>query len=83
MAVLKKISISGIIFFSLILGYGSLINGKLTSIVDTDKGPIRGEIVRSVQKLVEYSAFRAIPYAKSPIGQLRFKVLFETKKKEN
>ncbi|KAF7988718.1 hypothetical protein HCN44_001291 [Aphidius gifuensis] len=52
---------------------GSLSEKLLTEIVSTNKGPVRGEIVKTVQNLIDYSAFRAIPYAKPPIGELRFK----------
>lgn len=66
-----------IIFVLLIFkpsGYSS--EQLLTEIVSTSKGPVRGEIVKTVQNLIDYSAFRAIPYAKPPIGDLRFKVFF-------
>lgn len=50
------------------------IRGELTSIVVTDKGPIQGEIRKTLFNSVPYSAFEGIPYGKPPIGKLRFKV---------
>lgn len=43
-------------------------------IVDTDNGRIRG--IKSITLLKEdpFYAFKGIPYAKPPIGDLRFKV---------
>ncbi|XP_034943628.1 cholinesterase 1-like [Chelonus insularis] len=46
--------------------------GKLTDVVQTKYGPVRGEIYETVQTGVEYSSFRGIPYAKPPVGKLRF-----------
>lgn len=67
----KRIFIQRLIFLLL----GNLIQGKLTDVVFTDKGPVQGERVRTAQNSsFEYSAFRGIPYAKPPIGELRFQV---------
>lgn len=42
-------------------------------IVDTDLGRIRG--IKKVSALgTSYTAFLGVPYAKPPIGELRFKV---------
>lgn len=42
-------------------------------IVDTDLGRIRG--IKNVSALqAPYSAFLGVPYAKAPLGELRFKV---------
>ncbi|KAF7996986.1 hypothetical protein HCN44_005263 [Aphidius gifuensis] len=50
-----------------------IIHGRLTDIINTNKGPVQGEIVSTVHdSSIKYSAFRAIPYAKPPIGELRF-----------
>lgn len=59
-----------------VIFYGEhFVQGRLTNIVETDKGPVQGEIVKTVHNSsIEYSAFRAIPYAKPPIGELRFQV---------
>ncbi|KAF7996983.1 hypothetical protein HCN44_005260 [Aphidius gifuensis] len=39
----------------------------------TDKGPVQGEILTTVHDTsIKYTSFRAIPYAKPPLGQLRF-----------
>lgn len=51
------------------------VYGRLTDIIETDRGPVQGEILKTVHdSSIEYSAFRAIPYAKPPIGELRFQV---------
>lgn len=42
-------------------------------IVEIQNGPIRGVIKKTVEGR-EYCAFLGIPYAKPPIGNLRFKV---------
>lgn len=44
------------------------------SIVHTTYGSVRGILQSSERKHVDFYAFRGIPYAKSPIGDLRFKV---------
>lgn len=43
-------------------------------IVDTDNGRIRGIKSTTLLKGDEFYAFKGIPYAKPPIGDLRFKV---------
>ncbi len=42
-------------------------------IVDTNYGPVRG-LKRTSVVGEQYYSFRGIPYAKAPIGDLRFKV---------
>ncbi|XP_043248312.1 juvenile hormone esterase-like [Colletes gigas] len=44
-----------------------------TSVVQTDKGPVRGRQMRTVLNEHDYSAFLGIPYAKPPLGDLRFR----------
>lgn len=44
-----------------------------TVIVDTNYGPVRG-LKRTSVVGDQYISFRGIPYAKAPIGDLRFKV---------
>lgn len=43
-------------------------------IVRTDKGPVKGEKLVTVDFGVPYTAFKGIPYAEPPTGFLRFKV---------
>lgn len=45
-----------------------------TKIVQTSNGPVRGSRETSPRKRVEFHAFRGIPYARPPLGDLRFKV---------
>ncbi|KAG4072167.1 hypothetical protein HA402_015666 [Bradysia odoriphaga] len=42
-------------------------------LVKTDSGYVRGVMLRTLLKDTEYIAYRGIPYAKPPVGDLRFK----------
>lgn len=54
----------------------------LTDIIETDKGPVQGEILTTVQdSSIKYSSFRGIPFAKPPIGELRFQVRVDVEEK--
>lgn len=44
--------------------------------VDTNNGKVRGIRKTSLIKEVNFYSFKGIPYAKSPTGELRFKVSF-------
>ncbi|XP_054009206.1 acetylcholinesterase-like, partial [Hylaeus anthracinus] len=46
---------------------------NLTQVVHTDKGPVQGFVTTTAIYNVPYSAFLGIPYAKPPVGDLRFK----------
>lgn len=46
-----------------------------TIIVETNYGPVRG-LKRTSAVGDQFFSFRGIPYAKPPIGELRFKVMF-------
>lgn len=46
-----------------------------TAIIETNYGPVRG-LKRTSAVGDQFYSFRGIPYAKSPIGELRFKVTF-------
>lgn len=73
---IEKIYIPIIILY-IFLFFGRIVEGRLTDVIQTDKGPVQGEIVKAVQNSsIEYSSFRGIPYANSPVGQLRFQVGF-------
>lgn len=43
-------------------------------IVTVEQGPLRGKVVKHI-KSGEYYSFQGIPYAKPPLGHLRFKVI--------
>lgn len=43
-------------------------------IVETNDGKIRGKQSNSLLKNIPFYAFKGIPYAKPPIGDLRFEV---------
>lgn len=49
--------------------------GSCEKIIETNSGSIRGRLETSIWKKVDFYAFRGIPYAKPPVGDLRFKVL--------
>lgn len=46
--------------------------------VTTKYGPVRGCKRTSIVG-EEYLSFRGVPYARPPLGDLRFKVMFHTK----
>lgn len=46
--------------------------------VETGNGLVRGSRHTSLRKKVEFFAFRGIPYAKPPVGDLRLKVFMGT-----
>ncbi|OAD59462.1 Esterase B1, partial [Eufriesea mexicana] len=46
---------------------------RRTPIVRAPIGPIRGTVLHTVWNAIEYSSFKGIPYAKPPLGDLRFK----------
>lgn len=49
-------------------------------LIETQNGKVRGVRKTSLFKNIDYYSFKGIPYAKSPIGKLRFKVSFCEKK---
>lgn len=51
-----------------------ITNSLKTPVVRTPSGPVRGLILRTVWHSIKYSSFKGIPYAKPPLGDLRFKV---------
>lgn len=68
-----------LIFINIILSQNSEAK-NLTEIVQTDRGPVQGEILTTVQNSsIQYSAFRGIPYAKPPIDELRYQVRVDTR----
>ncbi|XP_031633387.1 esterase B1-like [Contarinia nasturtii] len=50
----------------------NMANG-FTEIVDTKSGPIRGRVKSTIWYNKPYYSYRGIPYAKPPVGELRFK----------
>lgn len=66
----------------LLLSVLFLINFSVSQdgpIVETKSGSILGTVLTS-RKGVDFYAFRKIPYAEPPIGELRFKVSLRTKR---
>lgn len=62
-----------IAFIILICAVKSELNAKYR-IVETNTGKVRGIRATTLIKKCDYFAFKGIPYAKSPTGELRFKV---------
>ncbi|XP_034941512.1 venom carboxylesterase-6-like, partial [Chelonus insularis] len=50
-----------------------------TELVETDKGLVQGEILKTVPGRIKYSSFKGIPYAEPPLGANRFKYAAEAK----
>lgn len=48
-----------------------------TPVVQTNCGPVQGEVKTTAWNSVPYWSFQGIPYGKPPVGNLRFKVQFE------
>lgn len=44
--------------------------------IETNDGKVRGVRKTTLIKEIDFYAFKGIPYAKSPTGELRFKVSF-------
>ncbi|XP_057326300.1 juvenile hormone esterase-like isoform X3 [Microplitis mediator] len=63
--------------FNLIICFNTVgiesLSFQLTSVIKTDKGPVRGEILTSADRKIKFSSFRGIRYGKPPVGYLRFK----------
>lgn len=63
----------------LIVSHFLLISGVFCEndrVVETKNGQVRGRRETSLRNKVDFFAFRGIPYAKPPLGDLRFKVSF-------
>ncbi|PZC75771.1 hypothetical protein B5X24_HaOG200138 [Helicoverpa armigera] len=59
------------IFIVLIIGV-SLTVCDDKPVVETTNGPISGKVLKTLIKNVDYYGFMGIPYAKPPVGDLRF-----------
>lgn len=53
---------------------GDVINYEEFCTINTNSGRLRGKLNRTLFEDVPYYSFRGIPFAKPPIGHLRFKV---------
>lgn len=47
-----------------------------SQIVQTSSGPIRGHLKTTYRNKVKFYSYRGIPYAQSPVDDLRFRVSF-------
>lgn len=52
----------------------NLINCENFKVIQIDSGQIKGVIQESIFNKTQFYSFRRIPYAKSPIGELRFEL---------
>ncbi|XP_043248655.1 juvenile hormone esterase-like [Colletes gigas] len=50
---------------------------NLSQVVQTNKGPVQGVVLKTAFHQKSYSTFFGIPYAKPPVGELRFKAPVE------
>lgn len=70
-----KFIIDGTVLLVLVLGLFTAVLGITdTKTVSTESGQLRGLLYRTIFDDKPYYAFRGIPYAKPPLGELRFKV---------
>ncbi|XP_054012816.1 uncharacterized protein LOC128894830 [Hylaeus anthracinus] len=60
-------------FFAVVFLVTGTLCLELTSVVQTDKGPIQGRKMETAFNRVKYSAFLGVPFAKPPVGDLRFR----------
>lgn len=49
-------------------------------LIETTHGVIRGKVATTLFKQRKYYSFRGIPYARSPVGPLRFKVIIAVRR---
>ncbi|XP_026670723.1 cholinesterase-like, partial [Ceratina calcarata] len=63
--------------FSILLSVATLLASvecqRMTEVVQTADGPVRGRIFETIWHSKPFSAFQGIPYGKPPVGPLRFK----------
>lgn len=67
-----------ILSFLLVACFTSIGLADQYKIVDTENGKVRGIKSTSLLKGDPFYAFKGIPYAKPPLGDLRFKVMYWT-----
>lgn len=54
------------------------VNESIFKTVKTESGHVTGKLEATIRHHQKFYAFRGIPYAKPPIGGLRFKVMLIT-----
>lgn len=57
--------------YLLLISFISVAKGN---VVNTNSGPVEGVEVKSILKDEKYYSFMGIPYARPPVGELRFMV---------
>lgn len=75
---LADISVISVLYTVLVLLNSAFKNDTQLAIyktIETENGAVRGKLDRTFLQNMPYYAFKGIPYAKPPIGELRFKVL--------
>lgn len=63
-----------VFFICIFVFFVTIVVAKEYKMVETKSGRVRGIRKESLLKKVGFYAFKSIPYAKPPIGELRFKV---------
>lgn len=59
---------------TVIITIQNVITNETYKIVQTNSGPIRGKLSKTLYDEHPYYSFKGIPYAEPPVKQLRFKV---------
>ena len=62
--------------FHLCVGFITNFFTQKDGVVKTEKGLVQGVLLTTITEGRKYYAFRGIPYAKAPVGHLRFKVQY-------
>ncbi|KAL2740602.1 juvenile hormone esterase-like isoform X4 [Vespula squamosa] len=50
---------------------------EFSPVIQTVKGPVKGLVLTTIRESKKYHSYRGIPYAKAPIGRLRFRAPIE------
>ncbi|XP_063976102.1 juvenile hormone esterase-like [Diachasmimorpha longicaudata] len=78
MALCEKYMVFSLLW-TVVVYFSNTVVCELTAVVETDRGPVVGEILQTVMNGVPYGSFRGIPYARPPINDLRFQPPEEAK----
>lgn len=66
--------------FSLFLTFFWSVNSQdAHKVIETNSGLVRGQLEKTIWLKTPFYSFKGIPYAKPPIGKLRFKVFVKNK----
>lgn len=68
-----------VLFASLFVVDGRIVDESCCKIVATNNGLVRGQIKKTFLNEKLYYAYQGIPFGRAPVGELRFKVKKRTK----